>query len=71
MPTASEPDGGYGWVIVFVGFYIYLMFGANFVVFSVYAIEFADHFGLSQLDVGIIGSLDAAFMMAVGSFLAD
>ncbi len=65
MSAAKPPDGGYGWVVVIAGFYLYLIYGANYVIFSVYAIEFVEYFDLSQADVGMIGSMDAGFMLAM------
>ncbi len=63
---STAPDGGYGWLVVLCSFLTYLMFGANFIIFSVYLTEFADYLNVPQTDISVIGSMDAACMMLTG-----
>ncbi|KAK2161667.1 hypothetical protein LSH36_112g05105 [Paralvinella palmiformis] len=55
-----DDDGGYGWVIVVCALFIFMMYGANWVLFSVYIVDFSEVFDKPQAYISVIGSIDTA-----------
>ena len=66
--VVEAPDGGYGWVIVMCSSFIFMMYGANWIMFSVYIVDFSEVFDKPQAYIGIIGSIDAAFSQITGAY---
>lgn len=58
--TPAAPDGGFGWVIVFCGFFTYFFIALPWCAFPVLYAEFVFYFGASVQTVGWIVSLYCA-----------
>lgn len=60
------PDGGYGWVIVLVAFFISVVVGGNCFSFGVFYPVYIDEFNGSQGSVAWIGSIAACLVVGPG-----
>ncbi|XP_077981588.1 monocarboxylate transporter 13-like [Glandiceps talaboti] len=55
--SVAPPDGGFGWVVAFGGFFVYFLFGGQGSSFGVLYVEFLDAFGASKASTAWIGSI--------------
>ena len=64
IPT--PPDGGYGWVIVAVAFFIHIIVDGIAFTFGVFYVEFLNYYGEGKGKTALVGSLLAGFYLLIG-----
>lgn len=61
------PNGGYGWVIVFLSFFCNLIVDGIAYTFGLFFDEFVSYFGTTKAKVALVGSLLNAFYLGAGN----
>lgn len=61
-----EEERAYGWVVMLSSLFVFMMYGANWVMFTVYIVDFSELFDKPQAYIGAIGSVDSAMSQFTG-----
>jgi len=67
----SVPDGGWGWMVVFGSFVIYVIAGGIMFSFGIFVEDLVDHFESSKSAVGGVGSLmiGSGFLVGTSTYI--